>query len=214
MLDIDQLKTVFLKVFPNCKKSNEFISEIYEECEKFDINTNDRISAFLAQCGHETCGFTVFSENLNYSAKALNQVFPKYFKNAGIDPNDYARQPEKIANHVYANRMGNSNEASGDGWKYRGRGIIQLTGKSNYKSFNNFLLEYNYLFDVLERPEYITQNTQICVLTGIWFWDKHNLNYYADSGDMQAITKIINGGLNGYEDRMNYYTKIKKILEN
>jgi len=173
---------------------------------KYDINTLQRQAMFLAQLAHESGNFKYVSENLNYSAEALRRVFKKYF------PTDdlalmYARQPEKIANRVYANRMGNGEESSGDGWKYRGRGLIQLTGKDNYAAFslkanNNALLEP----DLVAEPE-------LAALSAGWFWDTNDLNKWSDTGDVRAATRKINGGFNGLADREAKYNKLIILLD-
>ena len=127
-------KDLFKKLYPKAKNVDLVFDALSEYLPKYNIDNNRRIAGFIAQCGHESGGFTVFSENLNYSESGLNVVFPKYFKNAGRNAKEYARNPEKIANVVYANRMGNNKP--GDGWKYRGRGAIQITGKDNYTAFS------------------------------------------------------------------------------
>ena len=173
---------------------------------QYEINTPLRISHFLAQVIHESGHFKYKSENLNYSAKALKSVFGKYFK-TDVEANAYARQPEKIANKVYANRMGNGNEMSGDGWRYRGRGLIQLTGTNNYKACGQDLD-----LDLVKNPDLITSDPEVCVKTACWFWNKNNLNTFADKDDIKTITKRINGGLNGIEDRTKNLNLIKSII--
>ena len=172
---------------------------------KYDINTLQRQAMFLAQLAHESGNFKHVSENLNYSAEALRRVFKKYFLTDELALM-YARQPEKIANRVYANRMGNGDEASGDGWKYRGRGLIQLTGKDNYAAFslkanNNALLEP----DSVAEPE-------LAAMSAGWFWDTNGLNKLSDMGDVRAATRRINGGFNGLADREAKYNKLTTIL--
>lgn len=173
---------------------------------KYNINTRLRICHFLAQVLHESGHLKYNSENLNYSAKALRSVFGKYFKTNEM-ANEYARKPEKIANLVYANRMGNGDENSGDGWKYRGRGLIQLTGKNNYKSFSD-----DYGLNVIEFPDLVSTDITTCVLSACWFWNKNNLNKYADENNILSITKKINGGTNGLEDRQNIFNLAMSIL--
>ena len=158
---------------------------------------------FLAQCGHESGGFTAFSENLNYSAKGLRTVFPKYFPDDSV-ANAYERNPEKIANKVYANRMGNGPESSGDGWKYRGRGMIMTTGKDNYTEFS----KYSGL-DAVNNPDSLSSYMSVAIKSAIWFWNKNKLNSYCDKNDFIGLTKKINGGLNGLEDRQD---KLKKLM--
>jgi putative chitinase len=164
---------------------------------KYDITTPARIAAFVAQCGHESGGWRVFEENLNYSAKSLDAVFPKYFVKAGRNAEEYARKPEKIANVVYAGRMGNTGE--GDGFKFRGRGPIQLTGKDNYIAFGKDMG-----VDV-SNPDIVSTDKKISLMSAIWFWNKNGLNKLADVGDIKAMTKRINGGFIGLEDRIHHY---------
>jgi len=172
---------------------------------KYDINTLVRQAMFLSQIAHESGNFRHVSENLNYSVNALRSVFGKYFPNDDLAA-EYARKPEKIANRVYANRMGNAEESSGDGWKYRGRGLIQLTGKNNYTTFslsadNNALLE----------PELVSE-PELAVQSAGWFWSTNNLNRLADTGDVRVVTKRINGGYNGLTDRSAKFGKLMIIL--
>ena len=172
---------------------------------KYDINTLVRQAMFLSQIAHESGNFCHVSENLNYSVNALRSVFGKYFPNDDLAA-EYARKPEKIANRVYANRMGNAEESSGDGWKYRGRGLIQLTGKNNYTTFslsadNNALLE----------PELVSE-PELAVQSAGWFWSTNNLNRLADTGDVRVVTKRINGGYNGLEDREAKFGKLMILL--
>jgi len=170
-----------------------------------------RAAHFFAQTAHETGNFKAFSENLNYSADGLNKIFPKYFKNAGKDANGYARNPEKIANVVYASRMGNGDEASGDGWKYRGRGALQLTGKANYEAFAKYLGNN----EVLENPDLVA--TKYAFESAMFFFDKNKLWDICDKGvndeAILALTKRINGGTHGLDDRKEktkkYYGYVK-----
>jgi len=173
---------------------------------KYDIDTVNRAAGFIAQCGHESLGFTVLKENLNYSSKALNAVFPKYFKRAGRDAEEYHRQPEKIANVIYASRMGNGDTDSGDGWKHRGRGAIQLTGKNNYSSFAESLD-----MTVDEAIEYI-ETLPGAIESACWFWNTNNINRYCDDDDIVTMTKRINGGTIGLEDRKHHYEQAIAVL--
>lgn len=183
------------------------LSQLTECINKFEINNTLRLSHFLAQCNHESMGFLATEENLNYSKDSLIRVFGKYFKT--IDVEQYARKPEKIASLVYANRIGNGDEASKDGYKYRGRGYIQLTGKSNYSDFNNIVNE-----DVVNNPELVA--TKYALLSAAWFWNSRNLNCCADKGSSNSvvteITKKVNGGNNGLEDRIKWFKKYHNIL--
>lgn len=203
MLTAEQFKDLF----PNCKDPEGWVEAMEEVFPEYEINTPQRIAAFIAQCGHESGGWRTFSENLNYSAKALDAVFPKYFKRAGRDAEEYHRQPEKIANVVYANRMDNGDTESGDGWRYRGRGPIQLTGKANYTAFSEDMD-----VDVVDDPDQVSEDKKIALMSAIWFWNKNGLNKYADSGDIKTMTKRINGGYIGLEDRIHHWEEALKAL--
>jgi putative chitinase len=171
----------------------------------YEINTPARVASWLAQCAHESGYFRFLKENLNYKAASLRKVFPKYFPTDELAA-QYANKPEKIANKVYANRMGNGDEASGDGFRYLGRGLIQLTGKNNYTIFAASIdtpLE--------EIPEYL-QTFEGAVQSACWFWEQNNLNKFADSGDIVTMSKRINGGTIGMEDRLMKYEKCLKLF--
>ena len=170
----------------------------------YDITTPQRIAAFLAQCAHESGGFTALHENLNYRPETLCKVWPHYFNNSNA--NDYAHQPEKIANRAYAGRMGNGNEASGDGWNYCGRGLIQLTGKNNYQAFADSIQT-----DIGQIPAYL-QTFEGAIQSACWFWESNNLNACADAGDIVKMTKIINGGTLGLDDRTARYHHALQVL--
>ncbi len=175
----------------------KYVDALNEAMWEFDIVTNQQKAMFLAQCCHESGHFRAVSENLNYSSDGLKRVFPKYFRT--VDPAAYNRKPEKIANRVYASRMGNGDEASGDGWRFRGRGLIQLTGKSNYMSCGEDLE-----VDLLAHPEYL-ESPEGAARSAAWFWWQNDLNILADRGDIKACTKKINGGYIGLEDRVELY---------
>jgi putative chitinase len=166
--------------------------------EKFKINTPLRLAHFLAQCAHESGNFKATKENLNYGAAGLLSIFKKYFPTEAL-AKSYERQPEKIASRVYASRMGNGDEASKEGFKFRGRGYIQLTGKDNYKAFDAMVPE-----DILANPDLVA--TKYPLLSAAWFWNKTSLNALADKGatdaDVTAITKRVNGGTHGLPDRI------------
>ena len=164
----------------------------------YDINTPERVAAFLAQCAHESGGFRALKENLNYKAESLCKVFGKYFPNMEI-AKQYAHNQEKIANRVYGGRMGNGPEESGDGFRYCGRGLIQLTGKQNYTKFAESIDT-----PVEEIPEFLA-TFEGAIQSACWFWEVNNLNQYADSGDILTMTKRINGGTIGLEDRKKHY---------
>lgn len=161
--------------------------------------TPERAAHFFAQTAHESGGFKAFSENLNYSADGLNKIFPKYFKNAGRDANAYSRNPEKIANVVYASRMGNGDIASGDGWKFRGRGALQLTGKDNYKAFADYLKKP----EIMTNPDLVA--TEYSFESAMFFFERNKLWSICDQGvndaSILSLTKRINGGTHGLDDR-------------
>jgi putative chitinase len=196
------------KCLPKMKQPEVWYPLMEEIMPQFEITTVSRAAMFMAQCGHESAYFNVLEENLNYSAQGLNTIFPKYFIKAGRDAQEYHRQPSKIANVVYSSRMGNGDTASGDGWKYRGRGLIQLTGRSNYTQCSQDLFQDNTLVDT---PDLVTEPTY-ALWSGCWFWHKNNLNDLADAGDIKASTKRINGGFIGLEDRERHYNNIMQIL--
>lgn len=201
-LTLHQLKQI-LPTNPNLVDWHEALTTILPE---YEINTPQRLAAFLAQCMHESGGFSAIKENLNYKAPSLQKVFAKYFPTQEL-AEAYAHQPEKIANRVYANRMGNGDENSGDGYRYCGRGLIQLTGHDNYLSFANSIET-----PIEELPEYLATFAG-AVQSACWFWETADLNALADSGDIKAMTKVINGGYLGLEDRVKHYEHIKEVLE-
>jgi len=164
----------------------------------YEIDTPQRVAAFIAQCAHESGNFRFLKENLNYRAVTLRKVFPKYFPDDAT-ANAYAMQPEKIANRVYASRMGNGPEESGDGFRYCGRGLIQLTGRNNYMAFADSIDT-----PVEEIPEFLA-TFEGAVQSACWFWETNNLNVQADAGDIKTMTRKINGGFIGLEDRIKHY---------
>ena len=190
----DQLKGI---IGPN-PYLDYWYSAVSEILPVYEINTPERVAAFLAQCAHESGSFKFLKENLNYKAESLCKVFPKYFPDINL-AKQYEKKPEKIANRVYGNRMGNGDESTGDGFKYMGRGLIQLTGKNNYTLFAAAIdtpLE--------EIPEYL-QTFEGAVQSACWFWEQNNLNQWADKKDIMTLTKRINGGTIGLEDRIKHY---------
>jgi putative chitinase len=199
----------FKKLFPRAQDHQGWANSMNEVFPTYDINTPHRVAAFLAQCGHESGGWTTFEENLNYSAKGLNGIFKKYFPTLE-SAQPYERKPEMIANKVYDGRMGNGPESSGDGWKYRGRGPIQLTGKANYMAFAKEMFDdWENLF---ENPDWVTADRDFALMSAIWFWNKNGLNRYADQGDIKTMTRIINGGYIGLEDRIHHYEEAIHLL--
>ena len=173
-------------------------------CDKYEINTPERVAGFLAQTGHESGGFRFTSEDLHYRAEALTRVWPTRFP-PGI-AESYAMQPERIANRAYADRMGNGDEASGDGWKYRGRGLIQLTGADNYADFS--LSADN---EALSDPDSVAE-PELAALSAGWFWSRNGLNALADARDIVGMTRRINGGTNGLDDRQMRYSRLISVL--
>ena len=195
-----------------CPKTKKSVLELYavplhEVAEYYDMYENmNRAAAFVAQTAHESGGFNFVKENLNYGAKGLATTFKKYFPTEA-DAKPYERQPEKIANRVYANRMGNGDEASGDGYRFCGRGLIQLTGRNNYTKFAADLgISVEDTVAYLETPAG-------AVSSAGWFWDNNNLNQYCDKNDFVTLTKRINGGTIGLEDRQHHYQLALKLLQ-
>jgi putative chitinase len=183
------------------------IAQVPGVVEKFEINTPLRLAHFLAQCGHESGGFKAVSENLNYGAAGLQSIFKKYFTPESAK--EYERKPEKIANIVYANRMGNGNQASGEGFKFRGRGYIQLTGKDNYSAFDKSVED-----DILANPDLVA--TKYPLLSAAWFFHKNGLHKIADEGATDAVvtkvTKRVNGGTIGLPDRIKHFNEYNNLL--
>lgn len=188
-------KQEFYKLFP--KAPEDLYDILLVQLPKYEINTVYRVASFLAQCNVESAGFSVSKENLNYSAQGLLKTFPKYFdeKTAKI----YERKPHEIANRVYANRMGNGDESTGDGWIYAGKGYIQLTGKDNYKQFGNAIGK-----KLPEVSVYLT-TTEGAVCSALWYWKTRSLNIYADKNEITNQRKKINGGTHGLDEVIKMY---------
>jgi len=191
---------------------NPYIDYWYHALEQllpdYEINTPQRIAAFIAQCAHESGEFTALKENLNYKPATLRKLFGKYFPTDEL-ANEYCAKPNKqeaIASRIYANRMGNGDEASGDGYKYCGRGLIQLTGKSNYVAFADSLQ-----ITPEEASDYLA-TFEGAAQSACWFWESNNLNQWADKGDILTLTKRINGGTIGLEDRIKHYEHALHVL--
>jgi len=183
----------------------KWLEPLKETFEKYNIDTPQRQACFIGQCMHESGGFKLLEENLNYSAKALMNTWPSRFPNEE-EANKYARQPEKIANKVYGGRMGNGPEETGEGWKYRGRGIKQLTGKDNYERCGSGLG-----VDLVSNPDLLL-DPKYAALSAGWFWNKMNLNDLADKGDIETMTRRINGGLIGLDARREAIRKAESVL--
>lgn len=204
MLTQDQLK----EMIPN----NPYVAQWHKALDQllpdYEINTPQRIAAFVAQCAHESANFMILTENLNYRWQSLRKVFPKYFPTDEL-AQEYASKPNKqeaIANRIYASRMGNGDEASGDGYRYRGRGLIQLTGKQNYSWFAASIE-----ISVEEAAEYL-QTFEGAAQSACWFWETNKLNQWADADDILTLTKKINGGTIGLEDRIKHYKHALHVL--
>lgn len=185
------------QIIPN----NPYIAEWYDAVSRilpdYEINTVPRVAAFLAQCAHESANFTALKENLNYTAASLSRVWPSRFPPAIAE--QYAHNQEMIANRAYCDRMGNGPEESGDGWRYAGKGLIQLTGKDNYTRFAESIET-----PVEQLPEYLG-TFEGAVQSACWFWETNGLNQFADAGDILTLTKRINGGTLGLEERTQHY---------
>ena len=198
---------VLAKMLPRNKQCDEWFYYLEQIIPDYEITTAPRVAAFMAQCAHESGQFTVLQENLNYSADGLQKIFKKYFPTPE-STTGYARQPEKIANRVYGGRMSNGPEASGDGWRFRGRGIIQITGRDNYTRCSKDLYEDDTL---VQNPDKLMEKDG-AIYSACWFWYGRGLNALADAGDMLNITKKINGGTIGLEDRMKHYNEYLNLL--
>lgn len=190
-----------------------FAPVIHLTCLRYDISTPERIAAFIAQIAHESARFGRLVENLNYSASGLALTWPSRFRTPGGKPNALAlrlhRNPEAIANNVYANRLGNGSENSGDGWKYRGRGLIQITGRSNHRECGAGLAGLS--VDLEVKPELLEYPIYAALSAG-WYWHTRGLNAHADGGDIERISRIINGGTNGLQDRIELTARAMQVL--
>lgn len=201
ILTLDQLR----QLIPRNKHVTYWHHALEQLLPDYGIDTEKRIAAFVAQCAHESGEFTMIKENLNYRWETLRRIFPKYFPNDEL-AKQFAGKPEAIANKVYANRMGNGDEASGDGYRYSGRGLIQLTGKDNY-----FWFAESIGISAEEASEYMS-TFEGAAQSACWFWETNNLNRWADVGDIEKMTKIINGGVIGLADRIKHYNHALHIL--
>lgn len=218
MLTLAQLKQMIPRN-PYVKEWHEALAQPQEELggstllDDYDINTPKRIAAFVAQCAHESGGFTALKENLNYKWETLRRLFPKYFSTDEL-AKEYASKPnrqEAIANRIYAGRMGNGDESSGDGWRFCGRGLIQLTGRSNYQAFADSIEVDGRPLEITEVPDYLA-TFEGAAQSACWFWETNKLNQWADAGDILALTKRINGGTIGLNDRIKHYKHALHVL--
>lgn len=204
-MSVQLTKAQLSEMIPGNPYADHWLEALNTILPDYEINTPKRVAAFVAQCAHESGGFKFLKENLNYKAESLVKVFPKYFKTLD-EAKKYEKQPEKIANKIYGGRMGNGDEKSGDGFRYCGRGLIQLTGKENYTWFAASLD-----IPVEEAAEYL-QTFEGAVQSACWFWETNNLNALADKGDIINMTKKINGGTIGLEDRIKHYNHALHVL--
>ena len=203
-LSEQQVKTLM----PKNRNWEEWVEPMQDLFGKYGIQSKERIAMFIAQCGHESGDFRIMEENLNYSANALASLWKKYFnEETGLDPQDYHRQPEKIANVIYANRMDNGNIDSGDGWKFRGKGAIQVTGRYNTTRFANYVKR-----EVDAANDYLL-TTRGALEGALWYWEACNLNDHSDDQDIRKVTKLINGGYHGLDDRKQRYITAYAVLE-
>jgi putative chitinase len=197
-----------LKIAPQAHDAEAWAPALDQAARIYMIDTECRMAMWLAQLAHESAGFTRFEENLNYSAAGLRSTFGKYFPTTELAER-YARQPERIANRVYADRLGNGGEASGDGWKYRGRGELQLTGKANYAKYGAALG-----IDLVNFPDKAAEPDAGALIAAL-YWHDHGLNEIADAGDEASFAKItrkINGGMNGWPDRVHWWKRAKQHI--
>lgn len=200
-----------LAIFPSARRhAGVFVSELNAAMARYRIDSRVRVAAFLAQVGHESGQLTHLVENLNYSAQGLAATWPNRFMAPGGKPNAralaLARQPEAIANAVYGGRLGNGPESSGDGWRYRGRGLIQVTGRANYRAAGTGI-------DLdLEASPHLLEQPGPAALSAAWFWAEHGLNELADAGRFETITRRINGGTHGLAERIALWERAKAVL--
>ena len=204
--DFEFREEMVIEMLRGNEEAEDWYDAMCEILPLWEVDTPERVAMFIAQCGHESNNFKVLSENLNYSAKALDALFGKYFKRAGRDANEYHRKPRKIANVIYANRMDNGDTDSGDGWRFRGGGILQLTGRYNYTEFGE-----DVEMSAEEAVDYV-RTKKGALDSACWFWDENNINKHCDSMDIVKMTKRINGGTIGLEDRKKHYLHALDIL--
>ncbi|MFG8288001.1 glycoside hydrolase family 19 protein [Pseudomonas aeruginosa] len=200
-----------LQIFPNAgHRAGFFVPALNVAMKRFGITSPVRVAAFLAQVGHESSQLTRLVENLNYSAQGLAATWPSRYRGADGQPNALAqrlaRNPRAIANNAYASRNGNGDEVSGDGWRFRGRGLLQITGRSNYRAAGAGLGQ------PLEHEPELLKQPAFAALSAAWWWSTHGLNELADRGEFAAITRRINGGLIGQAERMALWERAKKVL--
>ena len=193
------------QIIPRNPYIDQWCNALNQLLPDYGIDTPQRVAAFLAQCAHESGNFVFLKENLNYKWASLRKVFPKYFPTDEL-AQAYEKQPQRIANRIYGSRMGNGDEASGDGFRYCGRGLIQLTGRNNYDAFAESIET-----PVEEIPAYL-ETFEGAVQSACWFWETNNLNQFADADDIKTMTRRINGGFIGLEDRIKHYEHAKHVF--
>ena len=195
---------ILAKCIPGIPHADQWVLAIQSTLPDYNIDTIPRLASWLGQTSHESGGYRALRENLNYTASGLVKIFPRYFRD--VDPDYFAHNQEKIANRVYASRMGNGDEASGDGFMFRGRGLIQTTGRSNYQAFADSINE-----DIADIPAFL-ETFEGAVQSACWFWEANNLNDLADKGDYITMTKRINGGTIGLQERITHIQNAMHIL--
>lgn len=205
-MDFELKKEHVAEMLKGNKQIDAWYAAMVKIFPKYGITTPNRIAGFCAQCGHESLNFTVLEENLNYKAATLEKLFSKYFSKAGRNAAEYEKKPEKIANVIYASRMGNGDTASGDGYKFRGRGIIQLTGRDNYTNFGK---------SIGKTPDEVIEYLKTldgALESACWYWNSRKLNDACDANDIVKMTKLVNGGTIGLDDRKKHYEHNLDVL--
>ncbi len=198
----------FHAIFPSCKNPSGWVAAMSDMFPVYGMKTKERQAMFIAQCGHESGGWSRFEENLRYTAPRLVQIFKKYFPTLEAAKH-YEGKPQMIASKVYGNRMGNGPEASGDGWKFRGRGPIQLTGKNNYTAFST---DTTGSLQYVDNPDLVAKDVGVCLKSALWYWQVNNLNEPSDARDVKTVTKRINGGFIGLEERAALFSKVLQSI--
>jgi putative chitinase len=200
----------FSSVFPNAVDADQWVAAFQDNFDDYQINTPERIAAFISQCGVETGGWRFFEENLNYSAQRMQQVWPKIFTPELAQKCDH--NPELVANYAYANRIGNGGPETGDGWRFRGRGPIHLTGRSNYTKFATDTFDSP--DQILDNPDLVADDKDVSLKSALWFWTVNNLNDLADGKQITQLSRRVNGGDNGLQQRIDLFNKIYTIVHN
>lgn len=205
MLTLEQ----FQSAFPNATDAEEWCAALETTLPEYDITTAERIAAFVSQCGVETGGWRWFEENMNYSAQRMMQVWPRIF-NADLAQRCH-RKPEMVANYAYGNRMGNGGPETGDGWKFRGRGPIHLTGRKNYTAFATDTFDNP--DEILDNPDLVAHDKEVALKSALWFWDINDLNALADTKQITKLSRRVNGGDNGLQERIALFNKLYSLLK-